>query len=102
MQDHIQEVVVLDVLDPVCVYPFISVEIKTWTFDFEELQYCCAVVCTHCCFTLIELFEPKKQKLLYQILGNWDASSSARSAQRCLSCVQEATKSVWSSRIFEI
>ncbi len=28
-EDHIQEVVVLHVLDPVCVYTFISVEIKT-------------------------------------------------------------------------
>ena len=40
-EDHIQEVVVLDVLDPVCVYTFISVEIKTWTIDFEESQYWC-------------------------------------------------------------
>ena len=29
LEDHIQEVVVLDVLDPVCVYTFICVEIKT-------------------------------------------------------------------------
>jgi len=38
-EDHIQVVVVLvlDVLDPVCVYTSISVEIKTWTtIDFEE------------------------------------------------------------------
>ena len=28
LEDHIQEVVVLDVLDPVCVYTLISVEIK--------------------------------------------------------------------------
>ena len=38
-EDHIQEVVFLGVLDPVCVYTFISVEIKTWTIDFEESQY---------------------------------------------------------------
>jgi len=37
--DHIQEVVVLDVLDPVCVHTLISDEIKTWTIDFEESQY---------------------------------------------------------------
>ena len=36
LRDHIQEVVVLDVLDPVCVYALISVDIKTWTIDFEE------------------------------------------------------------------
>ena len=30
-EDHIQEVVVLDVLDPVCVYTFICFEIKTNT-----------------------------------------------------------------------
>ena len=30
-RDHIQEVVVLDILDPVCVDAFISVEINTWT-----------------------------------------------------------------------
>ena len=42
LEDHIQEVVFLDVLDPVCVYPFISVERKTWTIDFEESQYWCA------------------------------------------------------------
>ncbi len=29
VEDHSQEVVVLDVFDVVCVYPFISVEIKT-------------------------------------------------------------------------
>jgi hypothetical protein len=29
LEDHIQEVVVLDVFDPVCVYTFICVEIKT-------------------------------------------------------------------------
>ncbi len=28
LEDHIQEVVVLDVLDPVCVYTLISVKIK--------------------------------------------------------------------------
>ena len=31
LEDHIEEVVVLDVLDPVCVYTFICVEIKTNT-----------------------------------------------------------------------
>jgi hypothetical protein len=40
-EDHIQVVVVLDVLDPVCVYTLISVEIKTRTIDFEESQYWC-------------------------------------------------------------
>ncbi len=39
-ENHIQEVVVLDVLDPVCVY---TVEIKTWTIDFEESQYWCGL-----------------------------------------------------------
>jgi len=37
-EDHIQEVVFLDVLQPVNTYTFISVEIKTWTIDFEESQ----------------------------------------------------------------
>ncbi len=34
-EDHIQEVVtvILHVLDPVCVYTFISVEIKAWTIE---------------------------------------------------------------------
>ena len=41
LEDHIEEEVVLDVLDPVCLYIFIYVEIKTWTIDFEESQYCC-------------------------------------------------------------
>jgi hypothetical protein len=36
LEDHIQVVVVLDVLDPVCVYTLISVKIKTWTIDLEE------------------------------------------------------------------
>ena len=31
LEDHIEEVVVLDVLDPPCVYTFICVEIKTNT-----------------------------------------------------------------------
>ncbi len=31
LEDHMVEVVVLDVLDPVCVYTFIFVEIKTNT-----------------------------------------------------------------------
>ena len=31
LEDHIEEVVVLDVLDPACVYTFICVEIKTNT-----------------------------------------------------------------------
>jgi hypothetical protein len=31
MEDHIEEVVVLDVLDPPCVYTFICVKIKTNT-----------------------------------------------------------------------
>jgi hypothetical protein len=31
LEDHIEEVVVLDVLDPVCVYTFIRLEIKTNT-----------------------------------------------------------------------
>ena len=31
LEDHIEEVVVLDVLHPVCVYTFICVEIKTNT-----------------------------------------------------------------------
>jgi hypothetical protein len=31
LEDHMEEVVVLDVLDPVCVYTFICVEIKTNT-----------------------------------------------------------------------
>ena len=31
LEDHIEEVVVLDVLDPVCLYTFICVEIKTNT-----------------------------------------------------------------------
>jgi len=44
LEDHIQEVVVLDVLDPVCVHKLISDEIKTWTIDFEESQYCCGQV----------------------------------------------------------
>ncbi len=37
LEDHIQEVVVLDVLDPVRVtwYTLMSVEIKTWKIDFE-------------------------------------------------------------------
>ncbi len=30
-----------DVLDPVCVYTCTSVEINTWTIDFEESQYWC-------------------------------------------------------------
>ena len=37
LEDRIQEVDVLDVLDPV----YISVDIKTWTIDFEESQYWC-------------------------------------------------------------
>ena len=41
LDDHIQEVVVLDVLDHVRVYTLISVEIKTWRIDFEESQYWC-------------------------------------------------------------
>ncbi len=41
LEDRIQVVVVLDVLDPVCVHTLISVEIKTWTIDSEESQYCC-------------------------------------------------------------
>jgi hypothetical protein len=31
LEDHVEEVVVLDVLDPTCVYTFICVEIKTNT-----------------------------------------------------------------------
>ena len=31
LEDHMEEVVVLDVLDPPCVYTFICVEIKTNT-----------------------------------------------------------------------
>ena len=31
LEDHIEEVVVLDVLDPACVYAFICVETKTNT-----------------------------------------------------------------------
>jgi hypothetical protein len=31
LEDHIEEVVVLDVLDPACVYTFICLEIKTNT-----------------------------------------------------------------------
>ena len=38
LKDHIQDEVVLDVRDPVCLYTFIYVEIKTWTIDFEESQ----------------------------------------------------------------
>jgi hypothetical protein len=37
--DHIQMVRVLDVLDPVCEYTSISVEMKTWTIDFAASQY---------------------------------------------------------------
>ena len=40
-EDHIQVVVVLDVLDPVCVYTSTSAQIKTWTIDFEESQNWC-------------------------------------------------------------
>ncbi len=47
LEDRIQEMVVLDVLDPVCVHTLISVEIKTWTIDLEESQYCCGYVSTH-------------------------------------------------------
>ena len=47
LEDHIQEVVVLDVLDPVCVHKLISDEIKRWTIDFEESQYCCGQVSSH-------------------------------------------------------
>jgi len=40
LDDHIQVVVVLDVLDPVCAYTLICVstlfETKTWTIDAEE------------------------------------------------------------------
>jgi hypothetical protein len=40
-EDHIQVVVVLDILDPVqrCVFTLISVETKAWTIDSEESQY---------------------------------------------------------------
>ena len=43
LEDHIQEAVVLDVLDPACVYEFICVEIKTNTETvalrmFQKLQ----------------------------------------------------------------
>ena len=36
LKDHIQVVVVLDVLDPVCVCTLSAVKIKTWTIDLEE------------------------------------------------------------------
>jgi hypothetical protein len=35
LEDHIEEKVVLDVLDPVCLYLFIYVEVKTWTIDLK-------------------------------------------------------------------
>ena len=40
LEDHIEEVVVLDVLDPPCVYTFICVEIKmnTETVAFRMFQ----------------------------------------------------------------